>query len=483
MKVAFSAVTLCFVLLFVEGGARWLGPVTPGWQGGDTGTIIMVGHPTRLWGMGAGVRKNGETTATIHPVGLREPLVDRERPEGQERILVLGDSSFFGHGLEDDETMVVRVGELLRTKGMDVDTVNGAIPGYSTEQTLLMLEEVGWAFDPTVLVLGSLWSDNNFDHFQDQDLLKTRQSFGTGLLRKSAMLRILAGWSDRLRGGYGAKVITWTKESEWPEGSIRRVALKRYGENLDFLVRSIHEKGGQALFIAPANRDLVSGENPDLLSWSPYFNAQRAVAEHWGAPIVDTAALFQDEMKRNPSVDIDDLFLDEMHPTIFGSDLLANALASTLLETGWPEKDFLTDAGEFPFGDLVDAVGEGRRPGDVHHSPQTNLFPVSEDNTRGLEDMPSGQGSKVIQGGPIAGWTFTGKVQAASWPVRVEIADVSGSGLGTVIVGEGGDFRFTVRPGVDDIQIKMTDPNGVNKTETMTKSHAGNSIEMNLTGL
>ena len=322
LKVAFSVATLCFFLLFLEGGARWLGPVTPGWQGTDSGTIIMVGHPTRLWGMGPGIRKNGETTATINVIGLREPLVDKDRPEGQERILVLGDSSFFGHGVEDEETMVVRLGELLRAKGLNVDTVNGAIPGYSTEQTRLMLEEVGWAFDPTVLVLGSLWSDNNFDHFQDQDLLLTRQSFGTGFLRESAMLRILAGWGDRLRGGYGAKVITWTRKSEWPEGSIRRVSLKRYGENLDFLARSIYERGGGALFIAPANRDLVMDNETDTTSWDPYFNAQRAVAEHWGAPVVDMAVLFKDEMKRNPSLGVDDLFLDEMHPTKFGNELL-----------------------------------------------------------------------------------------------------------------------------------------------------------------
>ena len=38
----------------------------------------MAGHPTRLWGMGPGVRRNGSTVATIGADGLRAPAPGQE---------------------------------------------------------------------------------------------------------------------------------------------------------------------------------------------------------------------------------------------------------------------------------------------------------------------------------------------------------------------------------------------------------------------
>jgi len=75
-----------------EGVARVVGPLTPTWQGNDPGGVIMVGHPTRLWGMGPGRRDNAGATATISEIGLREPVPTTPRPAGRQRILLLGDS-------------------------------------------------------------------------------------------------------------------------------------------------------------------------------------------------------------------------------------------------------------------------------------------------------------------------------------------------------------------------------------------------------
>ena len=182
-RVLASLVVLLVVAVGAEMAARAMGPVIPAWQPQTGVGVIMTGHPTRLWGMAPGVRQNFKVSATINELGLRGPVPG---PRTGERILLVGDSSFFGHGIADDATIAVVLEKDLRERGIDVDVVNAAIPGYSTEQTLLLLEEVGWGFDPTLLLSGNLWSDNNADGFRDADLLRTAAAFHGNPLAESS---------------------------------------------------------------------------------------------------------------------------------------------------------------------------------------------------------------------------------------------------------------------------------------------------------
>ena len=107
--MAFAALVSIGVLSLAEGVARLSEPMLPGWRADDPGDVVMVGHSTRLWGMGAGERRNGPETATIHSSGLREPIPEGPRAAGEERILVLGDSTYFGHSVADEETFAFRL--------------------------------------------------------------------------------------------------------------------------------------------------------------------------------------------------------------------------------------------------------------------------------------------------------------------------------------------------------------------------------------
>jgi hypothetical protein len=49
--------------------------------------------------------------------------------------------------------------------------VNLGVPGYSTEQTLRLLEDVGWAYEPDLLIVHNIFSDCNIDAFQDEGRL------------------------------------------------------------------------------------------------------------------------------------------------------------------------------------------------------------------------------------------------------------------------------------------------------------------------
>jgi lysophospholipase L1-like esterase len=70
----------------------------------------------------------------INGAGLRGEEV---RPEGtfDKRILVLGDSLVFGHGVGDADSFPARLEAIFRERGQRVEVLNGGVPGYGTDQS------------------------------------------------------------------------------------------------------------------------------------------------------------------------------------------------------------------------------------------------------------------------------------------------------------------------------------------------------------
>lgn len=92
--------------------------------------------------------------------GLRSPReIGYERTPGAKRILLLGDSFFWGYGVNDEDV----VSEVLQRKaGMSVEIINGAVIGYGTDQELLWLVEEGLKYKPDLVVLG-LYGFNDYE--------------------------------------------------------------------------------------------------------------------------------------------------------------------------------------------------------------------------------------------------------------------------------------------------------------------------------
>ena len=126
--------------------------------------------------------------------------------------MVLGDSSFFGFGVADDETLSAGLARRLK----DTAAINGAIPGYSTEQSIRLMDDVGWSLAPTVLVLANFWSDTNFEPYQDRDLLRSADLSQSGMLGQSALVRWLAPWVSRVKSPDRGRIVTWVQGSELP---------------------------------------------------------------------------------------------------------------------------------------------------------------------------------------------------------------------------------------------------------------------------
>lgn len=380
-----ALLVLTAALLVGEGAAQLADPLVPHWYGIDNGSVIMVGHPTRLWGLGAGERRNGDAVANIAAMGLRSPVPDVPRPTGRARILVLGDSTFFGHGVGDEDTIPAQLGQLLRDHGVDVDTVNGAVPGYSTEQSLRLLDDVGWSREPTLLLIGNLWSDNNFDHFRDADLLRTRELYLRHPLARSALFRVTAAVIDKLRGGDSARVVTWTRESAWPSTGSRRVPIQRYAHNLDTMIRAAAARGIGAALASPCNLRMARGLSVQGDVWDTYFRVQGEVGRHHRVPVIRTEAAMRVAAKE---VDPTLLYVDDMHPSPPGARIMAAALAAGLLEAGWPQTSFVSQAAPLDVSVVRDGDPDGISEITNPRSPQTNLFPHTAEATRGEVTAP-----------------------------------------------------------------------------------------------
>lgn len=100
--------------------------------------------------------------------GARGPERPVPKPPGVRRAAFLGDSVAFGWGVDHAETFVALVEEALSARtGEPWETVNLGHMFHDTTQELGVLEEVGWTYEPDLVVLV----------FVDNDVVPTARLF------------------------------------------------------------------------------------------------------------------------------------------------------------------------------------------------------------------------------------------------------------------------------------------------------------------
>ncbi len=331
-RLGFALLPLAALLLLGELVARlaW-SPPEPGGDG-----LSMIPHPTRIWSLPPGTITADGVTHHIGANLLREV----EETGAALRILTTGDSSIFGHGLEDGDTLHAKLRAALGAEGIDVDVICGATPGYSTAQTLVMLDEIGWDLDPDLLLIGNLWSDNAFQYFVDSEWLAALNTPARRVDRALSWSRAWAWLRSRNRpevSDDGRLPIGWVRAPYDRRDGRRRVPLAQYGANLDTMLREAARRGVGAIALAPSNRARLEPDG-SLVMWEPYFDVMARVMARRGVPLVDAT-----EVLAAAGLDADAAFLDQMHPTGAGNAAYAEAIARTLLTAGWPEHPLIPD--------------------------------------------------------------------------------------------------------------------------------------------
>jgi hypothetical protein len=295
------------------------------------GSVLLNGDPWLLWSLAPGDHEEVGVPVHVNALGMR----DRDRgAKAGPRALALGDSSVYGFGVRDEQVFTA-----LLEHRTAAEFVNAAVPGYSTFQALNLLDMRGWALSPDVLVVGTLWSDNNFDSFTDRDLLASYAGWQASSVRSlrmgleaSALFRWL-DWTVRVAPqGARARKVGWQVGGDDPRTGSRRVDIRSYAANLDSMCARMYARGGGVVFLVLANREDVEPLSADP-AWAPYRRVMRETAARWGAAIAEAPSAFQASGRS-----ADALFLDQMHPTPLGHQILADAVGAALAARGWPER-------------------------------------------------------------------------------------------------------------------------------------------------
>jgi len=330
-----------------ELGARLLN-LAPELSPPDEGTPLQA-HPERMWALATGSFELDGGGYTVGEDGLR-----LTEDEGKDlRVLTLGDSSIFGHGLSDADTLHEQLEESLAESGVQVDVSCGGVPGYSTLQVGLLLRDVGWDLEPRLLVLGSLWSDNQHEFFVDQEWLDAlarpawRMEF---FLDRSHFWRWVRRFS--LSSGQTDIPVGWIRAPYSKRD--RRVPLNAYAQAVDALLVEAASRGVGVVILAPANRERLETDHV-LHPWDDYFHALEQVAAHRSVLVVDAA-----ELIRRAGLTLDEAFLDRLHPSSATNAVYAAGLTEALVGSGWPSNSLLPDRSPPSFeADFVDRWIEG----------------------------------------------------------------------------------------------------------------------------
>jgi hypothetical protein len=334
-RLSFAAVPALVLVGLAELTARLLwSPLPPAPENGQ----VLGPHPTRGWGLDGAPTASAGAGFSTDARGLR-----RVTPTGAPlRAITTGDSSIFGHGLVDADTLHASLRAALGERGLDVDVFTVGVPGYTLPQTRTTLAEVGWSLRPDLLVVGNLWSDNDFAEAAEPLRTPSNAELWVAYLaRHSALL----AWLAQARSGFAFPMVGWI-QGDAP-GGIRRVALHDYIAHLDDLLTDATKRGVSMVVLTPCNRDLAGGTAPPPRGWpwDPYFDAVTRWTDHRAVPRVDGCAVALAQ-----GLSGDTAFLDDMHPTGALNRAYAAALAERLVAEGWPAQplDHATQAPPLP---------------------------------------------------------------------------------------------------------------------------------------
>ncbi len=338
-RILYAIGVTLLALLVVEGILRIASPAgglsqgTPEQTQANSTAIMMHGNPFLLWELAPGNRKEAGGPVYINSDGFRDQ--DRTK-RSRRRALALGDSSIYGFGVSDKHVFTALLEETVRA-----DIINGGVPGYSTTQALNLLWGRGLALEPDLLIVATLWSDNNFDSFVDAEQLKryaawrrTPKASIQAFLEYFAIYRTLEFAVKSREPGR----VSWMElRRQTPSGN-RRVPIQTYAQNLAEFCTVMAERDGGVVFVVLPNRHDLDNSQEDP-PWAPYRDVMRRTAKACGAPIVELPEVFASQGQRF-------LFLDEMHPSQAGHTLMASTIAQTLRNAGWPDSPILaTDPG------------------------------------------------------------------------------------------------------------------------------------------
>ncbi|NOY24832.1 MAG: SGNH/GDSL hydrolase family protein [Oligoflexia bacterium] len=316
-RLLFAVLPLLVLAAGAEGLTRAFGPGllppdrSPVAQPGQVSTREpnMVGDADTGWRLKVGRQNSfGIPHGTfVNSYGLRAPEVpvQKSRP----RVMVVGDSSVFGVLVDDKDTFTARLGAAFP----QIEVLNAGVPGYSSWQALQALDHRLQPYQPDLIVVATLWSDTQGADASDATRFGGRHA---SIIDHSLAFVLLRDWIRELRWGSRPEQVGFGLSP--PVAPTTRVPLGDYGVNLRALAK---RAPAVAYLVLPCIHDPDQGRVGDFRD--AYRETMRDVAADLGAPLADAPPTFVGTDKTR-------MFLDEVHPSVQGHELIAKLLIDTL---------------------------------------------------------------------------------------------------------------------------------------------------------
>jgi lysophospholipase L1-like esterase len=297
------------------------------------------------WDTFAGERLSPELTHLLHPKlrRLNKYLLDHrfrgqevslEKPAGARRVLCIGSSSTWGHGIDEalplDYPSVLQ--ELLAEQlpGTPVEVLNAGVRDATSARLLRFLREVLLDFQPDVVTVSLTYNDSIYvSQFDEERYLQriTSPDFSNGWLEHWQLQRELTRGKELTRD-FVARVRAKGQDTEDGEAlwhslgadPAERTPPQRFGENLRAMAELLAAQGVDLVLI----QEPLRGGLP--APWVREFHAVIAeVGEEFSVPVVNPTPALQ-------AAGGGTLFMDAVHPLPAGHAVIAAELLPVVEE-------------------------------------------------------------------------------------------------------------------------------------------------------
>jgi len=315
-NVALLGAAVLFGLLLAEAVVRLLRPqfVDPWWRS----RLSYYRHDSDLgWShipgaVGVLARQEFSHEVRINSSGWRDRERTLDKPPGILRVVVLGDSFAFGHGVRDEEIFTRLMEPMLNQVKQGTEVLNMALSGSSTDQQLLILRRLAMAWKPDIVLV--MVCRNDFTGI----LATTDGPYGKPAftLERDGSLRLVnvpvpqVPWTARLHAwvrrtsGLVNLLETWLKHDEpgadpsAPSGTAARETSYALMRALLSEMRRVAEQGGAdrggarlVVGLVPSNAHTYFDEVP--AAEQRRFGVVTAFGAAENVPVIDLVPVFR----------------------------------------------------------------------------------------------------------------------------------------------------------------------------------------------
>ncbi len=316
-------------------------------RGGNPRQLLIEPHPYMSY-----VLTRGLDRPSLHhnALGFRGPEVQRDKPDGVTRILCLGDSATYGFTVSSDENAwPERLRAVLQAgarNGEKYEVINAAAPGYTSFESLTMLQFRGLDLRPDVVIVylgfndlrASTWPEVQPDNTHFRKSWSLPQDRTVAVLELSRTF-LLARWfftDYRNQATELARYVIVPEDGDQlTHGQSRAndTGVANFRRNLRSIVAVARAHGAQVLLATQAYGEAtISASHANVVgdAMTRLAMSVRQVARERES---DRGVALLDARRILPAVP--GMFADGVHVNDAGSDRLARIVAARLVELGW----------------------------------------------------------------------------------------------------------------------------------------------------